>query len=263
MFVSLAPPAGVNAVLQFCYFLLLVQWFIRCWARASCEDGTIRRRALSYLFRNLPHRRAGQRVASRWGARRAQGATVGRALMAVREMADGDGVYLDGLEPCPPPPNNWARPGRPITGRSQVGRSPPADQRGRGVSLPTNLLAVDHGAPPRRFLWVRRGQMGNVGDDGWSGGTRRGRRGSYGERRRRGGVNNIRRRRRPLNAEVRGRRCRRILSRCQTVWFGSDRGWRRWRGDVGTLQGFGRVRAQNGLAGSIGGRRGNMGERLD
>jgi hypothetical protein len=124
MFVSLAPPAGVNAVLQFCYFLLLVQWFIRCWARASCEDGTIRRRALSYLFRNLPHRRAGQRVASRWGARRAQGATVGRALMAVREMADGDGVYLDGLEPCPPPPNNWARPGRPITGRSQVGRSP-------------------------------------------------------------------------------------------------------------------------------------------
>ena len=43
MFVSLAPPAGLNAILQFCYFLLLVQGFIRCWlalptgvARSDC-----------------------------------------------------------------------------------------------------------------------------------------------------------------------------------------------------------------------------------
>jgi hypothetical protein len=60
-----------------------------------------------------------ERVASKWVACRAQATTADRALVAGREMADVDRVYLDGLRPWPQCPTVRARGGRSRVGRSR------------------------------------------------------------------------------------------------------------------------------------------------
>ena len=118
MFVSLAPPASMNAILQFCCFLLLVQWLIRYWptlpggvVRSDCGPRHI-------YFEICLTAAPVSESQSKWGARRAPATTAGRALMAVREMAGIEGVYLDGLQPWPRSQQLGTR------GRSRVGRGP-------------------------------------------------------------------------------------------------------------------------------------------
>jgi hypothetical protein len=97
-------------------------------ARDSCGCGPIRLRASRHIyFQICLTARTGQRAASKCGARREQATTAGRALTAVREMADVGGVHLV----CNRGPaaqhlghvrktDRWLQPGRP---------EPLADQR--------------------------------------------------------------------------------------------------------------------------------------
>src|SRR5215470_5450735 len=67
---------------------------------------------------------AGQRVASKWGARRAQATAAGRALVAVREMADVVGFIIWMVCNPGPLPNSWGTCGRLIAGPQPGGCGP-------------------------------------------------------------------------------------------------------------------------------------------